>query len=195
MSFLALKKEGTAELTEAQNTKSFFDMVAPTTIRFMTDHYICGDSYRCAWAIRDYPRRIEQQGLLSHIADKSNVTFRIYTRKVEESEKNRIIQQAERKISLDANNSRDLAHTIKAEGGLQDITEMIVKIDRENEPFLYCAVYLELSARSFDDLRTLQSEVIIEMTRAKLTVDSAAQTAGGLHIRLACRIQRFRRTV
>lgn len=35
--------------------KDFFDMVVPSTIKFNTDLFICGDSYRCVWAIREYP--------------------------------------------------------------------------------------------------------------------------------------------
>ena len=28
-------------------TKDFFDMILPGTIKFLSDHYIIGDSYRC----------------------------------------------------------------------------------------------------------------------------------------------------
>ena len=38
-------------LTPAQveeiRTKDFFDCILPSTIKFMSDHYILGDSYRC----------------------------------------------------------------------------------------------------------------------------------------------------
>ena len=39
---------------EAQ-VKDFFDLVSPGAVKFNVDHYILGDSYRCAWAVREYP--------------------------------------------------------------------------------------------------------------------------------------------
>ena len=38
----------TEEELEVIRTKDFFDCVLPGTIKFMTDHYIVGDSYRSA---------------------------------------------------------------------------------------------------------------------------------------------------
>ena len=45
----------TPEQAEEIRTKDFFDMILPGTIKFLSDHYIVGDSYRCVWAIREYP--------------------------------------------------------------------------------------------------------------------------------------------
>ena len=42
------EKEFTPEQLENKRTKDFFDMILPSTIKFLTDHYIVGDSYRCA---------------------------------------------------------------------------------------------------------------------------------------------------
>lgn len=39
---------------EAQ-VKGFFDLVSPGVVKFNVDYYILGDSYRCAWAVREYP--------------------------------------------------------------------------------------------------------------------------------------------
>ena len=35
--------------------KTFIDMIAPSIIKFNTDHFICGNTYRCIWALREYP--------------------------------------------------------------------------------------------------------------------------------------------
>ena len=43
-----------AEESEAK-LKDFFDMVAPSAVKFMADYFIFGDTYRCVWAIREYP--------------------------------------------------------------------------------------------------------------------------------------------
>ena len=46
------RKPLTPEQEEQRRTKDFFDCILPGTIRFLTDHYIVGDSYRCGWALR-----------------------------------------------------------------------------------------------------------------------------------------------
>ena len=83
------KKELTEEQKEVIRTKDFFDMIAPATIKFMTDYYIVGDSYRSVWAIREYPPSTKEQALLYELADRSNVTIRIYHRLVDASEETR----------------------------------------------------------------------------------------------------------
>mgnify|MGYP000030784576 CR=1 FL=1 len=42
----------TPEQAEEIYTKDFFDMILPSTIKFLTDHYIVGDSYRRALIYR-----------------------------------------------------------------------------------------------------------------------------------------------
>ena len=71
-------------------TKDFFDMILPGTIKFLSDHYIIGDSYRCVWTIREYPPSTEEQAILSQIADRTGVTMRIYHRLVEAQEQRKI---------------------------------------------------------------------------------------------------------
>lgn len=42
--------------------KGYLDMIAPSVIRFYTDHYICGNTYRSVWALREYrPPRMSRQ--------------------------------------------------------------------------------------------------------------------------------------
>ena len=76
----------TPEQVEKIHTKDFFDMILPGTIKFLSDHYIVGDSYRCVWAIREYPPSTEEQAILSQLADRNGVTLRIYHRLVESME-------------------------------------------------------------------------------------------------------------
>lgn len=59
----------TPEQVEEIRTKDFFDLILPATIKFLSDHYIVGDSYRCVWAIREYPPSTEEQAILSQLAD------------------------------------------------------------------------------------------------------------------------------
>ena len=161
-------------LTPAQaeelRTKDFFDMVLPGTVKFLTDHYILGDSYRCVWAIREYPPSTEEQAILAQLADRSGVTLRIYHRLVEPNEQRKIIQNATRRNRLKRGGS-DVNETIEAEGNLQDVIELLANLRKNREPLLHVSVFLELKARSMDALRELQSDIAMELTRSKISVD------------------------
>ena len=150
--------------------KDFFDMVAPSTMRFYIDHFICGDSYRCVWAIKEYPPATTDQAILSRFGDKEAVTLHMYTRFVDGAEQSKILQNASRKNKMLAN-SNDIEDIITGEGNLGDVVELLGDLRRNREPLLHCAVFIELSASSLDKLRELQSDVAMEMTREKLSVD------------------------
>ena len=160
----------TEEQLEEIRTKDFFDCILPGTIKFMTDHYIVGDSYRSAWVIREYPPSTEELAILSSLADKSGVTLRIYHRLVEHMEQRRIIQNATRKNKM-KRIADDVNDAIEAEGNLQDVMELAAALNRNKEPLLHCSVFIELKAKSLESLKELQSEVGMELTRAKISVD------------------------
>lgn len=65
---------------EEANIKSFLDMIAPSVVSFMPDHFICGNTYRCVWALREYPTSTDEQAILRHLGEKDGITLRIYTR-------------------------------------------------------------------------------------------------------------------
>ena len=156
--------------SEEIRTKDFFDIVLPGTIKFLSDHYILGDSYRCVWAIREYPPSTEEQAILAQLADRSGVTLRIYHRLVEAGEQRKIIQNAARRNKLKSGGS-DVSETIEAEGNLQDVVELLADLRKNREPLLHVSVFLELKARSMDALRALQSDIAMELTRSKISVD------------------------
>lgn len=150
--------------------KDFFDMVVPSTIKFNVDHYICGDSFRCVWAIKEYPPQTTDQAILSRFGDKEAVTLHMYTRFVDGVEQRKIIQNAGRKNTMLAQ-SNEISDAVIGEGNLNDVVELLNDLRKNREPLLHCAVYIELSANSLDKLRELQSDVSMEMTREKLSVD------------------------
>lgn len=114
------QKELTPEQIEEIRTKDFFDMILPGTVKFFSDHYILGDSYRCVWAIREYPPTTEEQAILSQLGDRSGVTLRIYHRLVESMEQRKIIQNATRRNKLKSGGN-DVNETIEAEGNFWDL--------------------------------------------------------------------------
>lgn len=160
----------TPQEMEEIRTKDFFDCILPGTIKFLSDHYIVGDSYRCAWAIREYPPSTEEQAILSQLADRNGVTLRIYHRLVESMEQRKIIQNATRKNKL-MSGGNDVNETIEAEGNLQDVIELLANLRKNREPLLHCSVFIELKAKSMDELKELQSEIAMELTRSKISVD------------------------
>lgn len=161
-------------LTPAQveeiRTKDFFDCILPSTIKFMTDHYIIGDSYRCVWVIREYPPTTEEQAILAQLADRSGVTLRIYHRLVESMEQRKIVQNATRRNKLKTG-SDDMNETIEAQGNLQDVIELLANLRKNKEPLLHCSVFLEMKAKNLDALKELQSDIAMELTRSKISVD------------------------
>lgn len=165
------KKQLPSELIHSEAyVKDFFDMAVPSTVRFNVDHFICGDSYRCVWAIREYPPQTTDQAILSRFGDKEAVTLHLYTRLVDGAEQSKILQNASRKNTLLAN-SNDIEDMVTGEGNLGDVVSLLNDLRKNREPLLHCAVFLELSANSLDKLRELQSDVAMELTREKLSVD------------------------
>ena len=165
-----MAKQLTPEKLELIRTKDYFDCIAPSTIKFMNNYYIVGDSYRCVWAIREYPPSTEEQAMLSKVADRNGVTLRIYHRLVDAMEQKRIVQNAMRKNKMKTTGT-DITECVEAEGNLQDVIELLANIRRNRECLLHCAVFIELKAKSLDELKDLQSEIAMELTRSKISVD------------------------
>lgn len=160
----------TPEQMEEIRTKDFFDMILPGNIKFFSDHYIIGDSYRSVWVIREYPPSTEEQAILSQLADRNGVTLRIYHRLVESMEQRKILQNATRKNKL-MSGGNNVNETIEAEGNLQDVIELLANLRKNKEPLLHCSVFIELKARNMNALKELQSEISMELTRSKISVD------------------------
>lgn len=160
----------TAEQAEEIRVQEFFDRIAPSTVKFYTDHYICGNSYKSVWAVREYPPSTEEQAILSHLADRSGVTLRIYNRLVDSAEQRQIIQHAARRNKL-MTTVNDVTDSIEAENNLKDVVQLIADLRRNKEPLLHCAVFIELKASNEEKLKVLQSDILMELTRSKITVD------------------------
>lgn len=151
--------------------RTYLDSIAPGVVKFEVDHYIFGNTYRCVWALREYPASTESQAILRHLGEKSGVTLRIYCRQVSPGEEDRIIDNANKKNKLDGSDPNKLRQTVEAESNLRDVAELVHKMHREHEPLLHCAVYLEMTADSMGHLRQLQTDVLTELVRCKLNVD------------------------
>ena len=156
--------------TQDSNLKDFIDLISPAAIKFNTDHFILGDTYRSVWAIREYPPRTSSQAILSDLGDRENVTLHIYSRFVDSVEQNKILQNAVRKNKL-MSGSENVQESINAEGNMEDVVSLLAETRKNKEPLLRCAVFIELRADSREKLSELQTEISMELAREKITVD------------------------
>lgn len=164
-------KNSPRPVVEEPYIKDFLDMVAPSVIDFKVDHYLCGNTCRCVWALREYPTSTDEQAILRHLGEMDGATIRIYTRQVTPSEERRIIHNAANKHRMSRSSTEDLQQTVTAEANLQDVVTLVSSMHRNREPLLHCAVFLELTAPDYDTLKLLQTDVLTELVRSKLNVD------------------------
>ncbi len=165
------KKKAAAKPAAVPQPKDFLDMVAPAAVKFNTDHAIVGGVYRTVLALRGYPATTESLALLRHLGEKSGVNLTIYIKQATAAEVKQIIHNADSKNRLALNTTSDLRQSVTARANLQDVEQMVASMDRNREPLLHCAVFIGLTARDLDSLRTLRDQVTAELIRAKLSAD------------------------
>ncbi len=158
------------ELVTEPKTKDFLDMISPSVMKFNVDYFICGNTFRCVYALREYPTATNEQAILRHLGEKSGVTLRIYTRQVTGFEEKQIIDNAANKNRMNTSTS-NLKDNITAHQNLNDVANLISTMHRNREPLLHCAVFIEIVADSMEGLKTLQTDVLTELVRSKINVD------------------------
>ena len=151
--------------------KDFLDMIAPGIIEFKPDWFVCGNTYRCVWALREYPTMTEEQAILRNIGEMDGVTLKVECRQVTPQEERRIIANAASKNRMKAGNTDNLKESVTGASNLEEVSSMLAGLHRNREPLFHVAVFLELSAKDEESLKTLQTEVMTELNRAKLNVD------------------------
>ena len=156
---------------ETENLKAFLDMIAPSIVKFETGYYICGNTFRCIWALREYPTSTDDLAILRHLGEKHGVTLHIYTRMVSPLEERKIVHNAEIRNRMNRGSAQDLQRSVEAESNLQDVANLIGSLHRNKEPLLHCAVYIEMIASDMQELQILQTNVEVELMRSKLNVD------------------------
>ncbi len=164
------EKEYTAEEIEAIQVKTFFDRVLPGAVKFFADYYILGDSYRCVWAISEYAPTTQQQAILAQLADKQNVTLKIYTRLMDSAEQSKVITNATRRAKSQQSENK-VMKAVQAANEFNDVVELISLLQKERQPLLHCAVFLELRSDSLENLKILQRDIQLELLRSKITTE------------------------
>ncbi len=164
------KKQYTAEEIEEIKVKTFFDRILPGAVKFFADYYILGDSYRCVWAISEYAPSTQQQAILAQLADKQNVTIKIYTRLVDSAEQSKIISNATRRAKSQQSENK-VERSVQAVNDFNDVVSLVTLLQKERQPLLNCAVFIELRSDSLDGLKILQQDIKLELLRSKITTE------------------------
>ena len=112
MSIFRRKKQTDAE---TESLKSFLDMIAPSIVKFETGYYICGNTFRCIWALREYPTSTDDLAILRHLGEKHGVTLHIYTRMVSPLEERKIVHNAEIRNRMNRGSAQDMQRAVEAE--------------------------------------------------------------------------------
>ena len=128
-------KKNKERATPKAQLKSFADMIAPSVIMFLTDHYICGNTYRCVFALREYPTSTTEQAILRRLGEKDGVTLHIYARQVKYVEEKKILDNAANKNRMYAS-ADNMKETIKAQNNLQDVADVLSNMQRNREPLI-----------------------------------------------------------
>ena len=160
----------TPDEVRLHQTLDFFDRAAPGIIRFYTDYYILGNTYRCAWVLREFSPIAEDMALLRNLSDKSGVSLRIYHEPVSSQEQRQIFDRALRKTNVEKT-SGDFETVIEGAADQEDLISMRKDQRKSRDGLLYCTVYMELRAKNLEALRSLQNDVDIELLHSKISVD------------------------
>ena len=166
------KKKSTAQKPPVPDRpKEFLDLIAPAAVKFNTDYYILGGSYRCVMVLRSYPPSTEELALLRRLGELGGVTLHLSARQVTAAEENAILHAATNKTRMERSNLSNMKQSVTAEAKLQDVVTLITNLRREQEPLLHCSVFIELAASSQEQLRTLRDQVNAWLIRSKLGSD------------------------
>ncbi|WP_243122661.1 DUF87 domain-containing protein [Clostridium sp. KNHs216] len=152
--------------------QSFLDMITPSVLDFKhQDYYVCGNTFRCVWAIREYPTSTEDQAILRELGEMDGVTLRIFVRPVSEYEENKIIEKSERRNRHKKNNANGMKQNIEAEEDLNDVQVIVRRMHKTKETLMHSAVFIEIIGKSLKELQDLQQKVIFFCTRTKIVYD------------------------
>ena len=165
------KKADLSRQVSAERPKEYLDLIAPAAVKFYTDSFLLGGTYRCVMSLCGYPPSTEELALLSRLGELGGVTLHLAARQVTASEENAILHAAANKTRMERSNLNNMKQSVTAEAKLQDVAALIANLRREQEPLLHCSGFIELTACSQEQLNALRSQVNALLIRSKLTVD------------------------
>lgn len=165
------KKKAAPKAPTIQRPKEFLDLIAPGAIQFNTDNFVFGNTYRTVMMLRGYPPTTEEQALLRQLGELEGVTVHLAVRKVSAAEEEAILHAATNKSLMERSNVSNVKQSVTAEAKLQDTASLILGMRRDREPLLHTSVFLELTARTMEELQRLRDSISAILLRGKLSKD------------------------
>ena len=165
------KKRAAPKPPTVQRPKEFLDLIAPGAIQFNTDNFVFGNTYRTVMMLRGYPPTTEEQALLRQLGELEGVTVHLAVRKVSAAEEEAILHAATNKSLMERSNVSNVKQSVTAEAKLQDTASLILGMRRDREPLLHTSVFLELTARTMEELQRLRDSISAILLRGKLSKD------------------------
>ena len=145
-------------------------MIAPAAVKFNTENYVFGNTYRSTLALKGYPPTTEELALLYRLSEMSGVNIRLTVRKLADGEEDAIIQASSNKNRMELGATK-MKQSVVAEATLEDVRGMLLKQRADREALLYCTVFVELIAKSMDELQSLKGTVSSMLSRSRLQAD------------------------
>lgn len=135
------KKNTPSKQPVVSRPKEFLDLIAPAAVKFNTDHFILGGTYRSVVALRSYPPTTEELALLRRLGEMAGVTLRLSARRVTTAEEDAIIHAATNKNRMERSNFSNIKQSVTAEEKIQDVETLIKTTRRQTEPLIHCSCF------------------------------------------------------
>jgi type IV secretory pathway VirB4 component len=165
MPFLKIKGKVTEPIEEEEKmyVKDFIDMISPSVIKFFPSYYVLGNTYRRVFAIRNYPLHTESSALLRKFGEKSNITLKVFCKRMNVKEYENCVESSVNKNISDTTENQFIKRT-KANQQLE-ITQNLVQYLNENkdERMFKVSVFVEVIANNKEELEKLTNDVIIKL--------------------------------
>ena len=163
----------TEDVAQELKLKRFVDIVAPSVINFKRspNYYILGGTYRSVYAVRNYTTETSKQHLLKKLGEQDGVTLHIYSDVLNDVERSKAFLQAEKRNKSNYSTSKNMEGKQVGIENLSDLKELIKTAHKSNEKFINCAVFIEMSADTLDELKRLKTTVDGILSTANVTKD------------------------
>ncbi|MBQ7152409.1 MAG: DUF87 domain-containing protein [Clostridia bacterium] len=146
------------------------DKMLPGAVRFFPDHYLLGDSFRCALTVREFPLSCTETGLLHRIGEYPGVTVHIFIRRLEAAQERKCLQDAARRNRW-LRSSNDPGTAVAGEESLSDTERMARQLVRNRDKLVSLSVFFELRSDSLSSLHALKEQMRAEFLRLRIAPD------------------------
>lgn len=141
----------------------FMDLITPSVLKFYSDYYVFGNTYRKVFAIKNYTLETDNMAILRKFGQRSNITLKIYASKMANKEFENTLESSVHKNTSDANENQFIK-SAKASQKL-DISNKLIKFlgNSQDESMFAVTVYIEVIANSYNELLSICDSTISKL--------------------------------